>query len=107
MVRTRADHIILWPAYFDSRKTRATGRRIPKAMAVQEPTSQELAEAVKSLGLEARIIPEKSYPSCWWEHSGCVSVQKAMKKADLISKVAPRLKRIKQNAVAKAGNAQS
>lgn len=102
MVRTRTDHIILWPTYFDSRKSRATGRRVPKSLAVQEPTSEELLEVVKGLGLEAKLMSEKSYPASWWEHSGCVSVEKSLKKTKLIERVAPKLKELKQSASAKS-----
>ena len=95
MVRTRTDHIILWPSYFDSRKKRSNGRRVPKSLAVEKPTVEELFKAVNSLGLEATILADKSYPSNWWEHEGCVSVEKSLSKTDLISKVAPKLKAIK------------
>jgi signal recognition particle subunit SRP19 len=96
MVRTRADHIILWPSYFDASKSRATGRRVPKSLAVQNPTSQELLEAVKAIGLEATLLPDKAYPRSWWGREGCVSVEKTLKKTELIEKVAPKLKHMKQ-----------
>jgi len=95
MVRTRTDHIILWPSYFDSRKKRRSGRRVPKALAVEKPTVEELFKAVSSLGLEAVILEDKAYPSNWWEHEGCVSVEKSLSKTELIGKVAPKLKAIK------------
>ena len=96
MVRTRADHIILWPSYFDATKSRATGRRVPKSLAVQNPTSQEVLEAVKAIGLEATLLPDKAYPRNWWDREGCVSVEKSLKKTELIEKVAPKLKQMKQ-----------
>jgi signal recognition particle subunit SRP19 len=96
MVRTRADHIILWPSYFDSSKSRASGRRVPKSVAVPNPTSEEILAAVKALGLGATLQPEKSYPKFWWEHGGCVSVEKSIAKTELIGKVAPRLKQMRQ-----------
>ncbi len=95
MVRTRADHIILWPSYFDSRKKRSSGRRVPKSLAVEKPTVEELFKAVNSLGLEVTILADKAYPSNWWEHEGCVSVEKSLPKTELISKVATKLKAIK------------
>ena len=92
MVRTRTDHIILWPSYFDSRKKRSSGRRVSKALAVEKPTVEELFKAVSSLELEAVILENKAYPSNWAEHEGCVSVEKSLPKTELISKVAPKLK---------------
>ena len=95
MVRTRTDHIILWPSYFDSRRKRSSGRRVSKSLAVEKPTIEELFKAVNSLGLEATILEDKAYPSNWWEHEGCLSVEKTFTKTELISKVAPKLKAIK------------
>ena len=97
MVRTRADHIILWPSYFDSAKSRANGRRVPKFLAVQNPTSEEILAAVKAIGLGGSIKADKSYPRFWWEHGGCVAVEKSLTKTELIGKVAPRLKQMKQH----------
>ncbi|MCK5309430.1 MAG: signal recognition particle protein Srp19 [Thermoplasmata archaeon] len=87
--------MILWPSYFDSRKKRSSGRRVPKSLAVEKPTVEELFKAVNSLGLEVTILADKAYPSNWWEHEGCVSVEKSLPKTELISKVATKLKAIK------------
>ena len=97
MVRTRADHIVLWPSYFDLTKTRAGGRRVPKAFAVQNPTSEELLEAVKSLGMGAELQADKAYPRSWWGWEGCVSVEKSLSKAELLAKVAPALKKLRES----------
>ena len=95
MVRTRTDHIILWPSYFDSRNKRSSGRRVPKSLAVEKPTVQELFKVITSLGLEAVILEDKAYPSNWQEHEGCVSVEKSLTKTELISKMAPKLKALR------------
>ena len=92
MVRTRTDHIILWPSYFDSRKKRSSGRRVSKSVAVEKPTVEELFKVVSSLDFEVVILEGKAYPSNWKEHEGCVSVEKSLPKTELISKVAPKLK---------------
>ena len=97
MVRTRTDHIILWPSYFDSAKTRRGGRRVSKRMATQNPTAAELLKAVESLGLKASILEGKAYPRNWWGWEGCISVEKSLKKTELIGKVAPRLKQIRES----------
>ena len=97
MVRTRTDHIILWPSYFDATKTRADGRRVPKAKAIQNPKAAELLEAVESLGLKANILEGKAYPRNWWEWEGCVSVEKSLSKTELISRIVPKLKQIRES----------
>ena len=92
MVRTRTDHIILWPSYFDSRNRRGSGRRVSRALAVEKPTVEDIFKALESLGFEATVHPDKSYPQRWWEHEGCVSVEKTASKAQLIKDVAEKLK---------------
>ena len=72
------------------------GRRVPKSTAVQDPTSEELLAAVRALGLDAKLNADKSYPKFWWERGGCVSVEKTSSKTELIGKVAPRLKQMRQ-----------
>ncbi len=98
MVRTRADHLVLWPSYFDASKSRAGGRRVPKSLAVQAPTSEEIFAALKAMGISASIKLDKSYPRFWWEHGGCVTVEKKMAKTELIGKVASKLRQMKHPA---------
>ena len=47
----KLDKAIIWPTYFDTNKSRAEGRRVPKAMAVLSPKILEIKEAVDKLGL--------------------------------------------------------
>ena len=41
----KQDKMIIWPAYFDSTKTRRDGRRIPKSLAVPSPKILEIKDA--------------------------------------------------------------
>jgi signal recognition particle subunit SRP19 len=102
MVRTRTSHIILWPSYFDSTKSRAGGRRVPKSQAVQNPTSQELLGAIESLGIRADLHSDKAYPRSWWGWEGCVSVEKNFSKTELIGKVASVLKQKRASSTPKS-----
>jgi len=43
--------LILFPIFFDARKTVAQGRRVPKAAACEAPALQDLAECLSTLGL--------------------------------------------------------
>jgi signal recognition particle subunit SEC65 len=45
--------ICVYPAYIDGGKTASEGRRIAKSAAVAAPTLQEMANAVKALGVQA------------------------------------------------------
>jgi len=52
---------VLWPAYFDAGLTRSEGRRVPMDLAVDEPTVDEIADAVQQVGYDAVIEREKAY----------------------------------------------
>ncbi|MFW6320983.1 MAG: signal recognition particle subunit SRP19 [Halohasta sp.] len=52
---------VLWPAYFDAGLTRSEGRRVPRELAVEEPTVEEIADAVQQVGYDAVIERDKSY----------------------------------------------
>ena len=81
---------VLWPAYFDAEKTRSEGRRVAAEMAVEEPTVDEIAQAVQQVGYDAIIERDKAYSRENWEENGRVLVQNAddSAKNDLIQAVA-------------------
>jgi len=84
--------IVLWPAYFDSRVSRARGRRVRKKDATEAPNAQMLFEAIKSLGLDCILELERAYPRFWYRGGGRVLVEPKLGKADLVQKVAGKLK---------------
>lgn len=88
------DGIVLWPAYFDLRVSRAQGRRVAKRDAIEAPTAKMLFEAVKALNLDCVLELEKSYPRFWYRHSGRVLVEPKIEKRELIGHVASKLKTI-------------
>jgi len=85
------DKIILYPAYFDSSKTKSGGRKLQKKLCIQSPKLQELENAARALGLEP-ASEQKSYPKSWWERSGRVVVNKKGKKGEVIREVARKLR---------------
>lgn len=88
------DAVVLWPAYFDLRLSRAQGRRVAKREALEAPTARMLFEAVRALGLDCILELEKSYPRFWYRHSGRVLVEPKMDKPELIGRVAAKLKTV-------------
>ena len=88
----RKEHLILWPCYFDRSRTRKEGRRIPKRLAVNEPTCEMIAKAARDLGHYVEIEPEKRHPSEAWKGSGRVIVAKTTSKSDLIIQIASRMR---------------
>ncbi len=94
MVSTRSKNIILWPTYFDIKKSRDEGRRVPKKLGVDTPSIEDIHKAVKKLGHKARMEADKSHPGSPTEHEGRVLVEKekdGIKKTELIHLVAAEL----------------
>jgi signal recognition particle subunit SEC65 len=84
--------IVIWPAYFDSSKTRRR-KDGPQIHAVESPTAEEIYDACLDLKLASTLEPAKRLPSGWWERQGRVLVTKKetkMKSLLAISKVLMR-----------------
>jgi signal recognition particle subunit SRP19 len=81
---------VIWPAYLDAGRSRRDGRRVPTSSAVEEPTVEEIAEAVKQVGYDAVIERDVAYPREPWRESGRVRVKGADddSKNDLVQAVA-------------------
>jgi len=52
---------VLYPAYFDADRSRSDGRRVPSDIAVDEPTVEEIAAAVRQVADEAVVERDKGY----------------------------------------------
>lgn len=55
----------LYPVYFDATRTRAEGRRVGQALAVENPLAREIVDAVAGLGLDIVFEPGKMHPKDW------------------------------------------
>ncbi|MFQ5909178.1 MAG: signal recognition particle subunit SRP19/SEC65 family protein [Thermoplasmata archaeon] len=88
----RKDLVILWPCYFDRAKTRKEGRRVPKKLAILEPSAEIIAKTARDLGYYVEIEPEKRHPSESWRGEGRVIVAKTTSKSDIIRQIATQLK---------------
>lgn len=84
--------IVLYPAYFDLRISRADGRRMAKKDAIEGPSAQMLFSAVKSLGLDCILELDKPHPRFWHRAGGRILVEPKLSKTDLMDKVAAKLK---------------
>ena len=71
-------------------------------MGVQNPTSQELLDALESLGIRADLHSDRAYPRNWWGWEGCVSIEKNLSKTELIGKVASILKQRRASSIPKS-----
>ncbi|MFC6835984.1 signal recognition particle subunit SRP19 [Halomarina ordinaria] len=80
---------VIWPAALDANCSRSEGRRVSLELAVEDPTVDEIARAVKQVGYDAVIERNKTY-SREYEPRGRVLVQNAddAGKSDLLQAVA-------------------
>ena len=80
---------VIWPAFLDATLSRSEGRRVSLDAAVEEPTADEIAQAVQQVGYDAVIEREKTYPR-EYEPRGRVVVKGAddASKSDLLGAVA-------------------
>lgn len=83
---------VIWPAYLDANLSRSEGRRVSEELAVEEPTIEEIARAVKQVGYDVAVEYEKTY-SREYEARGRVLVKDAddATKSDLLQATAAYL----------------
>lgn len=87
----KQDKILLWPAYFDSNKTRLQGRRIPKNLAIASPKLEEIQNAAKGIGLQPEVVFDVKYPKSPWQKTGYILIPKKGLKTQIIRKIAKEL----------------
>jgi signal recognition particle subunit SRP19 len=85
------DKIIIWPAYFDSTKTRNDGRRVAKNLAVPSPRIVEVKEAAEKLGLTHELVADVGYAKTPWLKTGMVLVKKKGSKGQVVLLLARQL----------------
>jgi len=87
--------IILWAVYFDSTKTRAEGRKIPKSYAIQSPRIEELEKVVQRLGLQSQTVAGAAHSREPWHRTGFLVVSKEGSKTQTMLKIAKLLPNIR------------
>jgi signal recognition particle subunit SRP19 len=87
----KKDEIVLWPIYFDSKKTRAEGRRIPKKLAKTSPTLGMIEKALRNLGFSYKLVSEATHPHFPWKKTGLFLVKKVKPKNQILKDVAREL----------------
>ena len=84
--------IVLYPAYFDLGRSRDGGRRVPKKLAVESPTTEEIAKAARALGLTPEVEAGKAHPATPWKREGRVLVRSDYFKTSVLRRVAEKVK---------------
>ena len=91
----KQNKIFLWSIYFDTNKSRADGRRVPKKLAVSAPKLEEIQRAAKRLGIQPEVVPDAAHPSSPWLKSGLLVVPKTESKDKTLKKVAEELSKLR------------
>ncbi|TRY96756.1 hypothetical protein DNTS_014484 [Danionella cerebrum] len=116
--------LCLYPAYINSKKTLAEGRRIPAEKAVENPSCAEIRDVLSAAGLNV-LVENKMYPREWnrdVQFRGRVRVQIKLEDGSLcqekfdsrkslmfyVAEMIPKLKtRAQKSGGAEAGSQQS
>ena len=93
MVLDEETALVVWPEYFDARRSRSQGRRVPKRLAVFNPTTEIITKVLMRLGYEFRIEEDKSYPANWYHKRGRILVENSLPKTELLQTISERLPR--------------
>jgi len=99
----KQDKIIIWPAYFDSTRTRNAGRRVPKSLAVPSPRILEIKDAIEKVALEYEVVPDAGHPKTPWLKTGMILVKKSKSKDRIILMIARQLLKIRSATATKEG----
>ena len=92
----KKNKIFIWSIYFDSEKSRAEGRRIPKKIAVSSPKLDEIQKAIQRLGLRPEVVSDAAYPSFPWSKSGLLIIPKTESKSKILKKIAKELQELRK-----------
>lgn len=93
-MRSRKPFIIYWPQYFEAKRSRAKGRRVPRKFAVDKVKSSDITTAAKRLGYNVQQENTYRYPRTWWDDSGRVLIDiKGKKKSKVLIEIAKELKK--------------
>ncbi|RLE49616.1 MAG: signal recognition particle protein Srp19 [Candidatus Methanomethylicota archaeon] len=93
----KRDYQVIWTAYFDLKRTRKRGRRVPKGLAIDAPSIEEVKQAIESIsGVEIlEVDSEKRYPASWWDRSGYIKIKSKLPKSKLLYEIANKLKELR------------
>ncbi|MHA2390543.1 MAG: signal recognition particle subunit SRP19/SEC65 family protein [Promethearchaeota archaeon] len=93
-MRSRKPFLIFWPQYFDAKRSRSKGRRLPKKFAVDKVSLADITKAARKLGYNAEIEQHYKYSRTWWDDPGRVIIDaKGKKKSKVLLEVAKEMRK--------------
>lgn len=91
MVSRDEGKVVLWPLYFDRSEPRPW-RRVPKDLALDDPTAEAVANAAAKLRLRPILEKGVSHPKRWWKSEGRVLVDARGAKSTLLAQIAETMR---------------
>jgi len=93
-MRSRKPFIIFWPQYFDAKRSRSDGRRVPKKFALDKLSVSDIATAARNLGYDTEIERNYRYSRTWWEEPGRILIDtKGKNKSKVLLEVAKEIRK--------------
>ncbi|MFQ5919615.1 MAG: signal recognition particle subunit SRP19/SEC65 family protein [Thermoplasmata archaeon] len=90
---SRGDRIVvLYPLYFDGTVSRHEGRRVPEAVAVRDPTLEELAQAARRSDYRVEVEQDAAHPRRPAKREGRILIVGGGTKTAILQAVAKELK---------------
>ncbi|MHA1906055.1 MAG: signal recognition particle subunit SRP19/SEC65 family protein [Candidatus Thorarchaeota archaeon] len=95
-MREKKGSIIVWPAYLDSKLSRAEGRRIPANLAAPDVTASVLKKAADLRGFDSEIEEGKRYPRQGFDRGGYLIIEnhQGHKKGRMLLMLAKGVRRV-------------
>ncbi|MFX1304594.1 MAG: signal recognition particle subunit SRP19/SEC65 family protein [Promethearchaeota archaeon] len=94
-MRSRKPFLIFWPQYFDAKRSRSNGRRLPKKFAIEKFNLEDIAKAARNLGYNVEIEKNYKYSRTWWDDPGRVLIDtKGKKKSKVMVEIAKEIRKI-------------
>ena len=83
---------IIYPEYFNKDFSLNEGRKVPKEIAIKNPTISNIEKALRKLQIQFTIEKNKSYPGKWYEKNGRVIIETDKPKRDILIEIANIMK---------------
>ncbi|MFW9988263.1 MAG: signal recognition particle subunit SRP19/SEC65 family protein [Candidatus Odinarchaeota archaeon] len=94
-MRSRKPFIIFWPQYFDVKRSRSDGRRIPKKFASEKVSLEDISKSAQNLGYNTQIERGYKYSRTWWDNAGRILIDlKGKKKSKVMLEVAKEIRKL-------------
>ena len=92
----KSGRMVIWLNNLDLSKSREEGRKVPKRLAIHNPTLKEIEIIAKKLGLKLESVKTASRPQSWWEKNGYVIIdRKGKSRSEILKSLAKNMREMR------------